>query len=26
LIKRIQGEKVPEWSIMDTQLVLRDSH
>ncbi|WP_349931201.1 LacI family DNA-binding transcriptional regulator [Glutamicibacter mishrai] len=26
LIKRIQGEQVPEWSIMDTQLVLRDSH
>jgi len=26
LIKRIQGEKVPAWSIMDTKLVLRQSH
>ena len=26
LIKRIHGEQVPEWSIMDTKLVLRDSH
>jgi len=26
LIKRIQGQQVPQWSIMDTELVLRDSH
>lgn len=26
LIKRINGEQVPEWSIMDTKLVLRASH
>lgn len=26
LIKRIQGQQVPQWSIMDIELVLRDSH
>lgn len=26
LIKRIHGEQVPEWSIMETKLVLRGSH
>ncbi|ALD62971.1 LacI family DNA-binding transcriptional regulator [Glutamicibacter soli] len=26
LIKRINGESVPEWSIMDTELILRASH
>lgn len=26
LIRRIQGETVPRWSIMDTALVLRESH
>ncbi|WP_431711127.1 LacI family DNA-binding transcriptional regulator [Glutamicibacter uratoxydans] len=26
LVKRIQGEQVPVWSIMDTELILRESH
>lgn len=26
LVKRITGEQVPEWSIMDTELILRASH
>lgn len=26
LIKRINGEEVPQWSIMDTELILRESH
>lgn len=26
LAKRIQGEQVPLWSIMDTELILRQSH